>query len=591
MTLQNADFVFQTKIESWLPLRSAYQRVFTAAETEIILEALRGIDSRRRRIVFLTFENHYAALGGLATITRHFPRHLQECGERVLMVTPFHPNHTGIQKALDSGALLRGGGFRLLVEGSRRAAAWFVEPAAKVPTYYLSIDGFFTAGRHPYDYNDGESLLRDALAFSSAVPVLMTKLKIRQDIVFHANDWETALVALTAKCACATGQLKSAATILTLHNSFDHPLPPEPALCFTGRPLPNPMTVLQHAIPFLDGPLVTVSAPFAHELRHDPLQRDLFGPHLQTVFSRNSPVGIGHGLFGESQPFVDTKAMRAARTGDYRAVVAKKLQWRTQLCELLAADSDTRSIGKLTFRKRGTAAPIFFMSGRMDMGQKGFDVMFQAFRQLPPGTAKLIFSPSNPHEGSNGLDFFRDISRVCRGDITIWPFYVSAQLYRSVLKGSSFLLMPSLYEPFGAATEGLINGTPVIARATGGLWSQVTSAVPCHIPGFYRGMIEQKNTQPTGILYRERCERQDAGAQWRRIITTPAGDRMRVPLYRTMTAAALRTLQSAITIYHDSNWYAALIANGFDKEREFNWPTAVEKYRQIYNLVGLRGSL
>ena len=39
--------------------------------------------------------------------------------------------------------------------------------------------------------------------------------------------------------------------------------------------------------------------------------------------------------------------------------------------------------------------------------------------------------------------------------------------------GATFAVMPSFYEPFGAATEAYLAGTPVIARATGGLTGQV----------------------------------------------------------------------------------------------------------------------
>ena len=64
--------------------------------------------------------------------------------------------------------------------------------------------------------------------------------------------------------------------------------------------------------------------------------------------------------------------------------------------------------------------------------------------------------------------------------------------------------MPSLYEPFGSANEGLLSGTPIVARGTGGLWIQVNSACPVTVPPFYGAMrLDGKREFPTGILFRE----------------------------------------------------------------------------------------
>ena len=47
--------------------------------------------------------------------------------------------------------------------------------------------------------------------------------------------------------------------------------------------------------------------------------------------------------------------------------------------------------------------------------------------------------------------------------------------YFELQSGSTFGVMPSIYEPFGSAIEFLTRGTPVVARKTGGLVNQVTN--------------------------------------------------------------------------------------------------------------------
>ncbi len=105
--------------------------------------------------------------------------------------------------------------------------------------------------------------------------------------------------------------------------------------------------------------------------------------------------------------------------------------------------------------------------------------MFAAFQRLKRGSAKLLFSPNVAGlPGASAvyaeeIGYFANAAHRSGGDIAIWPFFVPNADYRLLLRGASFLLMPSLYEPFGAASEGYAAGTPVVARGTGGLWMQV----------------------------------------------------------------------------------------------------------------------
>ena len=86
----------------------------------------------------------------------------------------------------------------------------------------------------------------------------------------------------------------------------------------------------------------------------------------------------------------------------------------------------------------------------------------------------------------------------------IYPFRMEAG-YQELMAGATYVVMPSLYEPFGAATEPYLAGTPVVARATGGLTDQVTD-------------IAANPDRATGFLYREQIPASvDVAENWQRI--------------------------------------------------------------------------
>jgi glycosyltransferase involved in cell wall biosynthesis len=469
----------------------------------------------------------------------------------------------------------------------------FEDTAAEFPSYFISVDGRFTAESNPYSYDAGsEDLLDDSLVFCSAVPFVLKQLGVTRDILFHAHDWEAAPVAVTSKFAVLDGLLESTRTVLTLHNSFDSGISVQKKQLFFGEKLTGYHTALQCSIPLLNGPLTTVSTPFAAELRMDPLQRTIFTDHLQTVFSMNPPVGIENGMFGKPLSPFTYGALSRARQDDFSVLLNQKKESRLKMIDIVNAMNHPDIIGSLKDISDGT--PVFFMSGRLDLSQKGFDVMFHAFSRLASGTAKLIFCPSSAdgERSSKDLALFKNIAKKCDGDIVVWPFRVSSKEYADVQSGASFMLMPSFYEPFGAATEGFLHGTPVIARATGGLWVQVKPASEVHIPEFYDSLLRGSYDAAlaTGILYREPGGGLEAQEGWKECLSAAdVSDRIKSPFYRSMTQEAFNALNKAAEIFGDSEAYGRMILNGVERLREFSWDTAVEKYRRVYDTASLRG--
>jgi glycogen synthase len=148
--------------------------------------------------------------------------------------------------------------------------------------------------------------------------------------------------------------------------------------------------------------------------------------------------------------------------------------------------------------------------------------------------------------------------------------------------------MPSFYEPFGSASEGFKAGTPVLARATGGLWQQVRSVLPCAAPSFYQGLFQDGTSSPetaNGILFREQFEHHNDAGEWRYIFSLLPEQRTASALYCSMVDATYEALIAAIDLFSRKEDYSVLIFNGITGADRFNWSGVVDKYRQVYDCI------
>lgn len=591
MKTNRFDHIFQTKLHSWTPIASACQSFFSPREIGLLRRSEQTFDGAQRTVVFVFFENSYASLGGLAAIAKCLPKFMKEAGENVVFLSPYHSNNKNIQQAY------RDGHFVTLFEDMRFTCGNFSSKVTclqditfDVPAYYCALDDCFIPRDDPYDYPDPAMLGLDSLVFCAAIPAVLGKLGLKKNLLLHVHDWETSAVALTSKMAVLDGRLTSAKTVLTLHNSYDAHLSAGLMSKFFGMTVPTD-TFLRTFVPIFDGPLTTVSTPFAHELRFDPLQTGVFTRHLQRTFSQNPPIGVENGVFGDQTVPFSTQALARCEQQDFSLLLQEKRRLRQGLIACMQSYRNDHILGKIEFPENAENIPVFFMTGRLDLMQKGFDAGLLAFQRLKRGKAKLFFGlniGSKSGDFSNDsalLDFLNEAVLNCLGDLTVWPFRISTVDYALLLKGASYLLMPSFYEPFGSATEGFIAGTPVVARATGGLWLQVQAYNEVYVPPFYGNLFKEKGPMQcaTGILYRERFPDLISENEWNKILKLPLRERASSALYEAIVESAYCALETATEIYADPSRYGPLIANGFKSLSSLSWERSVEKYRKVYD--------
>jgi glycogen synthase len=397
---------------------------------------------------------------------------------------------------------------------------------------------------------------------------------LSKDIVFHLQEWQTTLIALTAKEAMLDNTLTSCACVQTIHNPFDSRVPAEGLAALTDnkkiREHPvfkaqNGLTAYQIGLQLMDAPLTTVSEYFAGELTSDLLQTGHFAPHLQEIFKKSGVYGVNNGLFIDFPPEYSQKE-------DYTIKEIKKIKRgkRNALLEILDTYHPPERFGRLTYKSKSItrlpdSIPILVMSGRLDPSQKGFDVLLQAVEKFKEDDIKVVLTPMPVK--SPDLDYFHEVAAACKGNVTVFPIRMQKG-YRELQLGSTFGIIPSIYEPFGAAVEYMVSGTVTIARKTGGLVNQVKH-------------------KTCGFLFREKP---DSYTMDNIKLFSQSGDivqlRKHNPWVRDMADALYEVLKEAVAMYQKRpDDYYRLITEGFKQARLFTWQKAVETYVHLYEKI------
>jgi glycogen synthase len=570
-------------LKSWKRDWSLMNVFFSGNEVASIAERLNQL--KIHTIAFCSFENRFARSGGLSAVTTNILPFLKEVNHipSVILITPYYP------EIIDQGAL-QPTGHSFDVSYNKKSVhaeileyTWKYKHPAKgaLKEYYIKADGFFDAGKgisDPYAYDrtnkDRNASLQceNALFFCKAVPLALQALNIRENIIFHLHEWQTALISLTAKNAMLNGTLQSCGTVQTMHNSYDTRISrdmlssllenSERSTKYKGPK--EDLSAYQIGLQLVDAPVTTVSEHFAGELTNDLIQTGHYAPHLQRIMNESGVYGVNNGMFVDFSP--EFPKGEKHTLDEVRNI---KLKNRKALLKVLSTYKPSERFGDLTYKGRTISklpdhVPVIVMSGRLDPIQKGYYVLLRAIERFAQDEIKAVLAPM-PVSPSD-LDYFYEIACKCRGNITVFPVRMQKG-YQELQTGATFGIMPSIYEPFGAAVEYMASGTVNIGRATGGLVDQ----------------IDKK----CGFLYREdeafyTTENLKGFIESAHFIQARKNNLWA----ESMAQSLYDIIRKAVKVYqeHPEDYYR-MILSGFRKAGQFNWEDNAEKYHRIYSMI------
>lgn len=538
-------------------------------------------------IAFVSYETSFAPCGGIAAVMGRLPARVQSTSNvETVVITPFHHR---VPRMVSLGHSYEGS---FGIKTADRTVVFHVHRHdERVPYYFLLPEDrqYFAGLRHPYDVPGGD-LVRDALLFGAAIPRALHVIDPGKRWTLLLQDWEAA----TAVLAMAENPGRSRAFV-TLHNSYDCHVSPDQLLAAGINPDACPGgTILQRALPLTELPVFTVSEQFAHDLTEDKLQTHVFAPQLQLTLKPRL-IGIDNGPFADVA--VDAAPLEAAEAGNYLPLSEWKAHHRQAFLtavENLKPTADKPVWGD--FRSfRQDDSPWFVMAGRDDPRQKGYDVLAHAAEMFleQGGEARFLFFPMPGDEGIPGLNFLKKMAEKYPESVLAFPF-MFREGFMAALRGATYGVMPSLYEPFGMANEFYLNGTPGIGRATGGIMQQI---VPMRgIPSFKTPVQRatarwhSPSTPATGLMYREADDLPTEVDDWRGINAgqysrtgespNRVEERQHYALFQSMADELLLTLRDGVEIasQQPAVYFSMLTAGISHITQNFSWNRAALDY-------------
>jgi glycogen synthase len=554
------------------------------------------------KLAFVTYETPFAPAGGIAAVMGRLPNYIfKASGLETVVVTPYHHkigNTTSLPTKEVGQTLVHtpNGNLPIKLRLYEKDVLWyFLQPEQAA---------FFAGSPHPFRVGETQdesarNLLRDSLLFGRATANALLKIDPDADWVLMMQDWEAATTALAL-----SGTQHRMKLFLTLHNSYDSPVT-DGELEQAGiqcRACPG-TTVLNRAIPHAQRTIFTVSDQFAVDLCDDEFQSKIMAPHL-TEMLRPRLLGVNNGPFADLA--VDSAVLQKAMTGDYKPIAKWKAGNRKKALSALKdfqPSPDKPIWGDLAKFEPDPSLCWFVMAGRDDPRQKGYDIAAGATETFlkENGQACFFFFPIPGDEELAGLSFLEDLAHEFPENILAFPFRW-ADGFIATLRGASFGLMPSLYEPFGMANEFYLNGTLGIGRATGGIIQQIVPlrGVSCfsHAADIRAARWHGSSASPTGLLFRETDNIQSSEWDWHGINRAAyklgglpdrlqerrgAADNPDLPgyqLFRAMSDELRYSLNDAVRLFtQNPNLYYRMVTDGIDYiQRAFSWERAAGEY-------------
>lgn len=418
----------------------------------------------------------WSKTGGLGDVCGALPIALAASGaHRILTVSPRYKDYPDV---VDTGVRVQ-----LHLFGQNHEVRFFRAVKSSSPNcHHLFVDhpSFRRAGIYG-DSNGayGDNLFRFALLSragieaAALVPLFGTpasnggpasleeaRFPLGEDVVFHVNDWHTALVPLYLEALYRpAGRFRRAGTVLGIHNAGhqgNFAAHQFPGLDISSRWWPQldmngELNLLKTGAVLADK-LIAVSPNYAREICGE------LGFGLGGIFSARGRdlLGIVNGVGEDWNPATDPHIAANFSADD---LSGKALCKRALQRELGLAERDV---------------PILAVIARLDP-QKGVDLLMQALPWLMQHDLQLVILGS----GNKALEQqMREMEWTYPDKARGWVGFNEALAHR-IEAGADLFLMPSRFEPCGLnQIYSMRYGTVPVVHATGGLADTVETLDP-----------------------------------------------------------------------------------------------------------------
>ncbi len=401
----------------------------------------------------------WSKTGGLGDVCGALPKALVKRGHRVLTVAP---RYKAYEDAWDTGVRAR-----VTLFGAVHDVGYY--HCLRDGVEHLFVD--HVSFHRPGIYGDksgayGDNLFRYALLSRAALEAtfrvpLSEGAPLGEDVVFHANDWHTALVPLFLEAVYRpAGRFESAGSVLSLHNMGHHGTQPRsefdgldvaprwlPAMDFDGH-----LNILKTGIA-LARKLVAVSPTYAREIQTG------LGFGLDGLLSarQRDLVGILNGVDDAWDPTNDVHLPAHFSADDLTGKAVCKAALQAEL--------------GLPVRPE---VPMLALIARLDH-QKGIDLVAEAMPWLMRQDVQVVMLGSGAPEWQA---FFRESERRNPSRVRGWVGFNEGLAHR-IEAAADIFMMPSRFEPCGLnQMYSMRYGTVPVVHATGGLADTVETFSP-----------------------------------------------------------------------------------------------------------------
>jgi len=404
----------------------------------------------------------YAKTGGLADVAGALPHAIAELGHTVSVFTPYYRVARKVE--LDAPKVAEG----VLPVGSDMLP-WTChrseQSGGAASVYLLGNEPFFDRdGLYGTPQGDYQDSIRRFIFFSRAAMAAAHELGKPVD-VYHANDWQSALVPVYLRQSFTSHPFHGkAATLFTIHNQsyqglfwhWDWPLLNLPWKHFNWKELEfyGKINLLKGGLLYSDV-LNTVSPTYASEIQA-PEQ----GCGLEGVLTDRAAdlFGVVNGV-------------------DYQT-------WSPERDALIPAQFSAENLyGKAHCRKAllehfklptDRKGPVIGIVSRL-IEQKGFDLVPKVLEEIGRRNFQMVVLGTGTEKFTQPFLRMREVFPDKFGVALAYDNRLAHLIYA----GSDLFLMPSKFEPCGLSQlYSLAYGTLPVVRKTGGLADTVADATP-----------------------------------------------------------------------------------------------------------------